>query len=959
MQLYSPAATACRLYSAIAAARGGGLHQFAGWPATLPLLSYGAGFGSSPATTAVLSRTMSFDSALDPGTSDELWFVLAKFALNGSLLGVERLTSQLLYCGGSNAATSLPAWLRFGWSGSMSATCALGGLLSTTLEPAFYDLYVRDLSVDQAGIDAAEAGATGTTVIGSGDTAVSIPATLYPVPVRLVNYRDAGGAAPNVNRATADEANDVLTARFMLWDSVSGVTAARAQPEVLRYATAFRLTVNTRANAAGHPTLQGLPVLTITYVSRLASGITAAGATGAYGSDTISFAVEYAAADSNAAYGNAVVALAATLGALVLILAAVSLAAWVRNNARDSFEAALGLPHLVRFILAVITSAAPPYFWFCWIAAAYWLVFFKLQTQVYALLPAHTGYADDPYLAVTAAIATVWVCYTVRLAALVAAQVTADVFIIDWERPRGVLMRAGADHEAAVAAAVAKGHHGINTGYGGAAMPPSLAARAMSGGVGMGPPGPGQVPVPGSPGGIDGAAAVGGMQAQSAAGGMGGGGRFPPISVWRTLMAARAWNELATARRTSVPLTLILLVALLQGAGLQYVATWHPGAKDLSPGPLNSLLQFANTVFWFLVIVVTQLAYQVTLGERFLGENPTTALVDRLTVAKVSLLLLDARYHGFYVHANAPHEFAGESQWHREKPTLCPHPNQTSPPPIPPPDGDMRELSEHLGEEAAALRAGRGLPGSPEPACQTFELHLPGLWRQQYDRVYRRLLDQESEAVAHMLRGPGGGGGGVNQWGGGAGGYGGGGRGGYAGVPQQPGGGVAVAVGGGPPLSLSGTTAVARMRERTRRLHAAFTALAAFLRAFIDETDPDYKRVWRERTLLQTAFGLPPDMLTEALAAGVGGGPAAAAGARTALIMPDRYYRVESLVFRGIEWDLLLWEVLSFCLVDHFVANPALAGLATWLMSEAVAYVRRWLGARNVAYKTLIDERFL
>lgn len=791
--------------------------------------------------------------------------------------------------------------------------CALSGLVSPAVEPYFYDLYVRDLAADHAGIDAAAAGATGTTIIGSGDASVSLKATLYPVPVRLVNYRDAAGRTPNADANAAAGADSVLTTRFMLWDSLSGVTTAGAATEILRYAKTLRLTIATRPDGSGRPTLIGVPVLTITYVERLSSSITSAGTSGAYGSDSLTFTVDYAA--DNTAYGNAAVALAATLGALVLILAAVSVASWTRSNARDSFEAALGLQHLLRFLLAIVTCAAPAYFWFCWIAATYWLVFFKLQTQVYALLPPkQSTLANDPYTAVTAAIATVWVFYTVRLGALLAAQVTADVFFIDWERPRGVLMRAGADHEAALAAAVAKGA-GINTGYGGAVQPPSTAPAAAAAGSSGIPGDPAAaLPRPGTPG----ADALG----AAAAGPSPPGSRFSPISVWRTLMAARAWNELATARRTSVPLTLILLVALLQGAGLQYVATWHPGAKDLTPGPLNPLLQFANTVFWYLIIVVTQLAYQLTLGERFLGENPTTALIDRLSVAKVSLLLLDARYHGFYVHANAPHEFA---------------------------DGDMRELSEHLGEEASALRVGRGLPGSPEPGCQTFELHLPGLWRQQYDRVYRRLLDQESEAVSHMLRGPAGG---PGQWGAGAGGYGG-----------QPPGSTAVGVWGGPggggaaaPQSLAGTSALARMRERTRRLHAAFTALSAFLRAFVDETDPDYKRVWRERTLLQTLFGLPPDMLTEALAAGLG---APGTGGRAALIMPDRYYRLESLVFRGIEWDLLLWEIMSFCLVDHFAVNPALAGLAAWLMGQAVAYARRILGARNVAYKTLIDERFL
>lgn len=61
---------------------------------------------------------------------------------------LQRLTSQLLYCGGSNPQTSLPSWLRYGWASTTTVQCSLSGLL-TGPEPLFYDLYVRDLAADQ------------------------------------------------------------------------------------------------------------------------------------------------------------------------------------------------------------------------------------------------------------------------------------------------------------------------------------------------------------------------------------------------------------------------------------------------------------------------------------------------------------------------------------------------------------------------------------------------------------------------------------------------------------------------------------------------------------------------------------------------------------------------------------------------------------------------------------------
>jgi hypothetical protein len=214
LQLHQPSTTACSLYSALSNARAAGTNQFPTWPGGgMPFLNYGGSGGSSAALSAdVLPRVMSFNRALETGTSDRLWFVLAKFALNGTFVGLERLTSQFLYCGASSGAGSstdsgLPPWLQFGYGTTISAACSLTGI-SLAPEPFFYDLYVRDLSADQSAIDARSG-----TLIGSGDTAVRVPMTLYPVPVRITNYRDAGGSQPNVNTNRAAESNDVLTTR--------------------------------------------------------------------------------------------------------------------------------------------------------------------------------------------------------------------------------------------------------------------------------------------------------------------------------------------------------------------------------------------------------------------------------------------------------------------------------------------------------------------------------------------------------------------------------------------------------------------------------------------------------------------------------------------------------------------------------------------------------------------------
>ena len=329
----------------------------------------------------------------------------------------------------------------------------------------------------------------------------------------------------------------------------------------------------------------------------------------------------------------------------------------------------------------------------------------------------------------------------------------------------------------------------------------------------------------------------------------------PPVSVWRTIFAANEWSQLATSRRASPALTFLLLVYLLVGARLQYLATPQPDRHDLWSGgnsadpTTHPYLRFANSVFWYLAIVLCQRVWVWAIGERFLAEDPCNRFIDSCTLAKVSLLLLDDKYHGFYLHCNAPHEHA---------------------------DGSMCELTEKLGEEAAAVRTGRGLSGCPDPSAQAFEMQLPAHWREAYDVIFRRLLDSETLAVDAALA---------------------------AGVlpppstiqqpqfmfPQQqqqqerslPGDGVAggaagatwqhqqhqqqqydgVSLGisgsapttgisssrGGPGASLAsgggvGGSAAVRGRERARRLQSAFVSLSSFLRGFIEDTDPAFHR---------------------------------------------------------------------------------------------------------------------
>ncbi|RYG50600.1 hypothetical protein EON66_11665, partial [archaeon] len=159
------------------------------------------------------------------------------------------------------------------------------------------------------------------------------------------------------------------------------------------------------------------------------------------------------------------------------------------------------------------------------------------------------------------------------------------------------------------------------------------------------------------------------------------------------------------------------------------------------------------------------------------------------------------------------------------------------------------------------------------------------------------------------------------------------------------------------PLSITAMTPLAKSKERARRLQTAFNTLHVFLRGFIEETDPDYKRVWRVRTLFQQIMNLPPDIVSESVMSTSSG--AATQASRLTYIMPDKRYRFESVMFRGIEYDLLLFDMLVFCVTDYAQQSPVIAALVTYIVAKTLVFLRRWLGDRNMAYKTLVDQRFL
>lgn len=123
----------------------------------------------------------------------------------------------------------------------------------------------------------------------------------------------------------------------------------------------------------------------------------------------------------------------------------------------------------------------------------------------------------------------------------------------------------------------------------------------------------------------------------------------------------------------------------------------------------------------------------------------------------------------------------------------------------------------------------------------------------------------------------------------------------------------------------------------------AYGLVNKFLSAFIDHSlrEDDYSV--RNKLLLERILNVELGELPQA----------------KGVLYNDDSRAFTNVFFFGHEWTLLLWEVLFFAIVDYAATNFVLAGVLTYLQSRVVKSIREIFGKKNLAKKTLVDERFL
>lgn len=233
---------------------------------------------------------------------------------------------------------------------------------------------------------------------------------------------------------------------------------------------------------------------------------------------------------------------------LVAILWLVALLNFNRKSTRTADERVLDFALLFRAVVLLWESFARVFFWYLIVFTGYYFVFFKLQDEVFTLLPSVHDPVHDDYRRFELVLIMVVTGQVLSVANSIWRQCTVDIFFVDWEKPRGHMLRSGQQYDA-----------------------DNQDQRSLVGGADPAANDPPHDP-------------EAGKHPQAA-----------PISVWRTIFVANEWSELQIERRIHVGFTLLLLVVILEGADLVYLATPQPQATELEAGQYPPAVRNAST----------------------------------------------------------------------------------------------------------------------------------------------------------------------------------------------------------------------------------------------------------------------------------------------------------------------------------------------------------------------------
>ncbi|XP_064444198.1 meckelin isoform X2 [Mirounga angustirostris] len=368
------------------------VHSVSFWRQNLPWLFYGDQLGLAPQvlSTTPLPTNFSFKGE---NQNRKLKFVAASYDVRGNFLKWQTLEGGILQlC--PDTETRLNAAYSFGTTYQQSCEIPLSKILTDFPSPIFYDVYLEYTDENQHQY-------------------------IWAVPVLNLNLQY------NKIFVNQDSSSSkwLLTRRIFLVDALSGrENDLGSQPRLIRIATQISLSIHLVPNTKNGNIYP--PLITIAY-----SDIDITDPSSQ--SVKVSFSVKYEM-DQGEAQVQTDIALG-VLGGLAVLSSLLKTASWKRRIGSPMID----LQTVMKFLVYYAGDLANVFFIITVGTGLYWLIFFKAQKSISVLLPVP---AQEERLVTYVGCA--FALKALQFLHKLISQITIDIFFIDWERPKGKVLKA-------------------------------------------------------------------------------------------------------------------------------------------------------------------------------------------------------------------------------------------------------------------------------------------------------------------------------------------------------------------------------------------------------------------------------------------------------------------------------------------------------------------------------------
>ncbi len=367
-------------------------------------------FYKTPADKVINNtERIKFEVSFDPRDQtnvNRFQYFIAKYDIYGNYFGMAELTTELELC--SETFEDGFEFRSFGTTIENRCNINLAKYLNRNYTTFFYELYLLDPTTKE----------------------------LIDIPVMIDNIPNpkASGISGKANNSTKP-VDWILTRRFFIVDNIAGIQTAgefekgNESPFAVRFPRLFKLHVLLQ-NTEGAKIV--VPYLEAFYKSKTGLFLEQEPQT------LVIFISEYNM--DIASFHSAMQGIFVALNIILGVLVAIRMYIWYKLNPPILSPDNYSLWFLWKGLFKLFQYWGITFFWFIWGISAYWYIFFKLQYRVFVLLPPlDTWYANYRSFDIVFGIACSG--YSFYICHKIADQVNMDIFFIDWEHDKEILVK--------------------------------------------------------------------------------------------------------------------------------------------------------------------------------------------------------------------------------------------------------------------------------------------------------------------------------------------------------------------------------------------------------------------------------------------------------------------------------------------------------------------------------------